>query len=250
MIKVLVHGCNGKMGQQVISCLDSFSDMLLIAGFDKENTGLFTFPVYTKIEEIEEKPDVIIDFSVPLATLSILSYAKKEKIPMVIATTGFSEAQKQEIQEASKEIPIFQSSNMSFEVQVMANLVAKLAKELTGTDIEIVETHHNRKIDSPSGTALFLADSINESLDHKMTYEMDRHQKHEKRAKNEIGISSIRGGNIVGEHSVYFFGQNETFEITHKCYSRGVFAEGSIKAAQFLVKQSPGFYTMKDLIKE
>lgn len=248
MIKVLVHGCNGKMGQHVISSLDHFSNMLLIGGYDKENTGKYTFPVYTKIEEIEEKPDVIIDFSIPTATLHILSYAKKEKIPIVIATTGFSEEQKEKIKEASSEIPIFQSSNMSFEVQVMTNLVASLAKQLTNTDIEILETHHNRKIDSPSGTALLLADAINKAKENQMVYEMNRHQKHEKRAKNEIGISSIRGGNIVGEHSVLFFGENETFEITHKCYSRGVFAEGAIKAAEFLINKHPGYYSMKDLV--
>lgn len=237
------------MGQQVANEIDQYDDLLLIGGFDKENNGLLTIPVYTKPDEIEEKPDVIIDFSVPIATMNLLEYAKASKVPMVIATTGFSEEQLGLIKEASSIIPIFQSSNMSFEVSLMSHLVATLASKLKDSDIEIIETHHNRKIDSPSGTALLLADSINEALGNTMTYEMNRHDKHEKRSKNEIGISSVRGGNIVGEHSVLFFGEHETFEISHKCYSRSVFAQGSLKAAKFIVAKQFGYYNMKDLVE-
>lgn len=248
MIKVLIHGVNGKMGQEVLKQLDAYEECVLVGGFDKETTGKFAFPVYTKFHEIVEKPDVIIDFSVPQATMIMLEYAKQYHIPVVIATTGFSEEENQKIIEYSKELPIFKSANMSFDINLMAKVLAEVAKALPNTDIEIIETHHNRKIDSPSGTALLLADSINHALDNKFSYEFDRHHKHEKRSKNEIGFSSIRGGNIVGEHTVQFLGENETFEITHKAYSRSVFADGAIKAGCFLMGKENGFYTMDDLL--
>ena len=168
MIKVLINGCNGKMGQEVLKQLDSYDNCILIGGFDKENTGCFTFPVYTNFEEIEEKPDVIIDFSIPKATLNILKYAKENHIPVVIATTGFSDEENSIIKEISKDLPIFKSANMSFDINLMAKILAQVAKALPNTDIEIVESHHNRKIDSPSGTALMLADSINQALDNNM----------------------------------------------------------------------------------
>ncbi len=246
-MKVLIHGVNGKMGQEVQKQLDAYEDCVLLGGFDKENTGKFAFPVYTNYEDIAEKPDVIIDFSIPKATLTMLAYAKKEHIPVVIATTGFSKEENEQIMECSKDLPIFKSANMSFDINLMTRILQEVAKALPNTDIEIIEAHHNRKIDSPSGTALLLADSINKALDNSMYYEFDRHNKHEKRSKNEIGFSSIRGGNIVGEHTVEFIGENETFEITHKAYSRSIFADGAIKAARFLVNKPNGFYTMDDL---
>lgn len=248
MLKVLVHGVNGKMGQEVLKQLDLYNDCVLFGGFDKENTGKFSFPVYTNFRDITEKPDVIIDFSVPNATMTMLDYAKENSIPVVIATTGFSEDENKKILEYSKNLPIFKSANMSFDINLMAKVLSEVAKALPNTDIEIIESHHNRKIDSPSGTALLLADGINKTLDNKFTYEFDRHSKHEKRSKNEIGFSSIRGGNIVGEHTVMFIGENETFEITHKAYSRAVFADGAIKAACFLVNKQNGFYNMDDLL--
>ena len=247
-MKVLINGINGKMGQEVANVIDLDDDILLVGGVDKENTGMYTYPVYTSTSEIEEKPDVIIDFSVPVATLNILKYAKDNKVPVVIATTGFTDDQLKEIEEYSKYIPIFKSANMSYDINLMAKIVASLSKELPDTDIEIIETHHNRKIDSPSGTALFLADSINEAKDNKMVYEFDRHNKHEKRNKLEIGFSSIRGGNIVGEHTVQFFGEHETLEITHKCYSRTVFANGAVMAAKYIIDKNSGMYNMNDLI--
>ena len=238
----------GKMGQEVQKQLNLYNNCVLIAGFDKENTGEFTFPVYTNFNEVIEKPDVIIDFSVPKATMCMLDYAKANHVPVVIATTGFSEEENEKIIEYSKGLPIFKSANMSFDINLMAKVLVEVAKALPNTDIEIIETHHNRKIDSPSGTAILLADSINKALDNRFSYEFDRHSKHEKRSKCEIGFSSIRGGNIVGEHTVQFFGENETFEITHKAYSRSVFADGAIKAACFLVGKENGFYTMDDLL--
>ena len=249
MIRVLINGCNGKMGQEVAKIVNSDNDCVLVGGVDKENTGEYTFPVYTNVDDIQEEADVIIDFSIPIATMNILKYAKSKGIPIVIATTGINEEQEAEIKEASKSIPVFKSANMSFDINLMCRMVANLAKQLKGNDIEIIETHHNRKIDSPSGTAMLLADSINNALDNTMSYEFNRHDKHEKRSKNEIGISSIRGGNIVGEHSVIFFSENESFEIKHTSYSRSVFAEGAVKAAKFIVdnKFEKGFYDMNDI---
>lgn len=248
MVNVLLNGANGKMGSEVIEAIGRVEDFKIVCGFDREETNQNGFPVYNSIDKISEKVDVIIDFSVPVATFEILKYAKKNKTPIVIATTGFSKEQLDEIEEMSKEIPIFRSSNMSLDINLMASLIQKVAEVLTDADIEIVETHHNRKVDSPSGTAILLADAINEVLTEKKGYTFDRMQKREKRNKNEIGFSSIRGGNIVGEHSVKFFGESETLEITHTAYSRQVFAEGAVNAAKFIVTKEPGLYDMKCLV--
>lgn len=249
MIKVLINGCNGRMGQVLVNEIDRFEELLLISGFDINDYGKNSFPVYSKIEDIKEKPDVIIDFSVPVSTFNILKYAISENIPIVIATTGFNKEQLEQIKLASKSIPVFQSSNMSFDINLMKRIVSEVAKKLKGTDIEIIETHHNRKIDAPSGTAILLADAINEVMDEKLEYNFNRHDIHEKRAENEIGFSSIRGGNIVGEHIVQFYGEYETFEIKHTSYSRNVFAEGALKAASFIYNKEPGYYGMDDMVK-
>lgn len=249
MLEVMVNGCYGKMGQIVCDLIEQNENLVLKCGFDKNITGEFAFPVYDKIENIVEKPDVIIDFSIPAATLTILQYAVSNHVPIVIATTGFTNKEELIIKEASKKIPIFKSANMSYDIMIMKKLVQWLAPLLKNTDIEITETHHNRKIDSPSGTAQMLADSINKSLGNSLYYEYNRHDKHEKRNKNEIGINSIRGGNIVGEHTVQFFGEYETFEIKHTSYSRNLFAEGALKAADFIVTKSNGLYNMEDMFK-
>jgi len=249
MIKVLINGCNGRMGQVLVSEIDRFPELLLIGGFDIHDEGKNTFPVYSNINDIKEKPDVIIDFSIPVSTFNILNYAVNQKVPIVIATTGFTKEQLEEIRVASTLIPIFQSSNMSFDINLMKKIVAEVALKLKGTDIEITETHHNRKVDAPSGTAILLADAINEVMEEKLEYNFNRHEVHEKRKPNEIGFSSIRGGNIVGEHTVQFFGEHETFEIKHTSYSRNVFAEGALKAAIFLAKQENGYYGMDDMIQ-
>ena len=192
--------------------------------------------------------DVIVDFSTPVATFNILEYAKAYHIPIVIATTGFSEDELEIIKNYSKELPIFKSSNMSYETNLMISIVSKIAKELKSSDIEIVETHHRNKVDSPSGTALMIADSINKSLDNSMHYEFDRHSKKAPRDKTEIGIHSLRGGTEVGKHSVFFFGENESLEISHTVTSRSVFASGALKAAEFIINKPAGLYDMNDLI--
>lgn len=247
MIKVLINGCNGKMGQEVAKEIAKTPDIETLCGVDRADTGDNLFPVFTDINDIDLIPDVIIDFSVPISTMNILEFAKKNKVPTIIATTGLSDIELEKIERYSKEFPIFRSANMSYEVNLLSKLVAELAKKLSDSDIEIVETHHNRKIDSPSGTALILADSINKALDNTMHYEYNRHGKREKRTKKEIGIHSIRGGNEVGKHSVIFFGDNESLEITHNVNSRAVFASGAIKAAMYLAHKEPGLYDMNDL---
>ncbi len=248
-MNILLNGAMGRMGKEIIKAVEKQEDLKIVCGVDIKQNNENDFPIYNNIEEITQNVDVIIDFSIPQATFGILKYAKENKVPVVIATTGFSKEELVKLEELSKEIPIFRSSNMSLDINLMANIVQKIAEVLKQSDIEIIETHHNRKIDSPSGTAILLADAINEVFEGEKKYNFERMQKREKRNKNEIGFSSIRGGNIVGEHSVQFFGENETLEITHKAYSRQVFAEGAIKAAEFIVKQPAGLYNMKDLVK-
>ncbi len=248
-MNVLINGADGKMGNELLNAIQKQEGFNVVCGVDKVANNDKEFPIYSDIEDIKEKVDVIIDFSVPVATFKILKYAVRNKVPIVIATTGFTKDEIEQIEEFSKEIPVFRSSNMSLDINLMAKIVQEIAKVLSDTDIEIVETHHNRKIDAPSGTAILLANAINEVLKEKKTYTFDRMQKREARKKDEIGFSSIRGGNIVGEHSVKFFGENEELEITHKAYSRQVFAEGALKAANFIVKQEKGLYDMNDVVK-
>jgi 4-hydroxy-tetrahydrodipicolinate reductase len=247
-MKVLINGINGKMGQVLLNEINNTKNIEVVAGVSRTGSEL-KIPVYTNANDIKEKVDIVIDFSTPEGTLNILKYSKEKSIPVVIATTGFTKEQQDEILKYSKSIPVFQSSNMSYEINLMCDMVAKLAKELSNSDIEIVETHHKNKVDAPSGTALMLANSINDAKKGEMEYTYDRHSRKEKRKDKEIGIHSIRGGNEVGKHTVLFFGDNESFEITHTVNSRSIFAQGSIKAAEFLINKKNGFYNMKDLIE-
>lgn len=247
MLKLVINGYYGRMGQTLANVVKNDEEVQLIGGIDKIKKD-DKIDIVTEIQDLKDKPDIIIDFSIPEATFKILEYAKQNKVPVVIATTGFTKDDENKIKEISKEIPIFRSSNMSVDINLMCKIVSEVAKKLIGTDIEIIETHHNRKIDSPSGTALMLADSINQALDNTMVYEFDRHSKKQRRQKNEIGFSSIRGGNIVGEHTVQFLGENETFEIKHTSYSSTVYAEGAVRAAKFLVGKINGLYNMNDII--
>lgn len=247
-MKVLINGCNGKMGQEVAKQIRLLEEVEVLCGVDKTDSGDNAFPVFTDIKDIDLIPDVIIDFSIPIATFNILEFAKKNNIPIVIATTGFNEKELEKIEETSKIIPVFRSANMSYEINLMSKIVCEVATRLRDADIEIIETHHNRKVDSPSGTALLLAKDINKALDNEKEFVYERHSKREPRNKKEIGISSIRGGTEVGKHSVIFFGDNESFEITHNCTSRSVFANGAIKAAKFLEHKNPGLYNMNDLL--
>lgn len=249
MIKILINGINGKMGKEVAKLVSKDESMYLLGGLDHKVTHNLNYKVFTDIDSIFEKPNIIIDFSTPDATISLLPYCIENNISIVIATTGFTKKQQEIIYKASSQIPVFESANMSYEITLISNIISELAQKLPEAEIEIVETHHNQKKDSPSGTALMLADSINKTCNNSYFYEFNRMQKNQKRTPKEIGFSSIRGGNIIGKHSILFFNSNETLEIKHSAYSRAIFAEGAIKAAKFLYKQKIGFYTMNDLIK-
>lgn len=250
-MRFCIHGCNGRMGKELVRIIEESEDSKVICGIDQEIKNNTPFPIYTKTQDVKETPDVIIDFSVPEATMKVLEYAKNTKTPLVIATTGLSEEQLKYIEECSKEIPIFQSANMSYDICLFRKLL-KIITPFLGEDydIEIIESHHNKKIDSPSGTAIALANAINEVSNGKYFYNFDRMKERKARDKNEIGFSSIRGGNIVGEHIVAFHGPYESFEIKHSSYSRNVFASGALKAAQFIVNQENNLYTMDDLFKD
>ncbi len=247
--KVLVSGCNGHMGQILCRMIDESDNFQVQYAYDKTAWEWPNYCVCTNLDDIdsEELPDIIIDFSAPEGIIPLLDFAKHHTIPIVIATTGFNVGQSQAILEASYLTPVFQSANMSLDIMLLKSIVQMVASKLSNCDIEISEAHHNRKKDAPSGTAKLLANAINDSLSDKKKIVYGRE---EKRNSNEIGISSIRGGNIVGEHSVFFFGEYDTLEIKHTAYSRDLFAQGALKAAKFLLeKDTPGFWAMDDLIQ-
>jgi len=249
MIKVIMNGCNGRMGQ-VIGKLVKENGCEIVAGIDKFPGNDNKFQMFDSIEKCNIPADVIIDFSNPSAFDGLTAYAVKNDLPLVLCTTGLSEEQITKLKnEISLKIPVFQSANMSLGVNLLVDLVKRAAKFLEGNfDIEIIEKHHNQKIDAPSGTALLIADEINSTLKEPCEYVYDRHDKTEKRGKTEIGIHSIRGGTIVGEHSVLFAGYNEVVEISHSAASREVFATGAIRAAKYLLDKKPGMYSMNDML--
>ncbi|MFR1518079.1 MAG: 4-hydroxy-tetrahydrodipicolinate reductase [Clostridia bacterium] len=254
MTEIAINGCNGKMGQVVAETIaSSFSGSARVSyGVDLVASQNGPFPVYASFTRIpaEAHADVMIDFSNPAALPGLLEYAVSRKIPVVIATTGLSGEDEQSLQNAASKIPVFWSANMSIGVCLLKELAKKAALFLgENYDIEIVERHHNRKLDAPSGTALAIADAINAVEGDKFCYEYDRHSRRAKRKKTEIGISSVRGGNIVGDHEVIFAGQNEVIEISHKAMSRNLFADGAVKAAFFLKDKPAGFYGMDSLYK-
>ena len=248
-MKIVVCGCNGKMGKTVINLASSFSDCEVAGGIDLSGVQNDVFPVFELPDKIDMELDVIIDFSNPSGLKGLLDYAVKNCVPLVLCTTGFSEAQVKDIKQASKSTPIFYSRNMSLGVNLLLELSRKAAKALgEDFDIEIIEKHHSQKIDAPSGTALMIAEEISSCTANNFDYTYDRSVQRKPRSKNEIGIHSVRGGNIFGDHEVIFAGNNETIALSHHCGSRDVFAAGAIKAARFVFKKEPGFYTMKDLI--
>ncbi len=237
------------MGKMVAEVARKSDDIDIIGGVDLQGRSDHNFEVFQSAEKIKVKPDVIIDFSNPKALSSLLSYSRQNKVPVVLCTTGFSESQVQQIKKCSEEVAIFFSGNMSLGVNILVKLARKAAAVLKEEfDIEIIEKHHNRKIDAPSGTAFMIADGINEEMGSGFKYCYDRHSRRAPRDKNEIGIHSIRGGNIVGDHEVIFAGENEVITLSHKAQSREIFAEGAIKAARFLAHKKSGLYSMNDII--
>lgn len=250
MTRVIMHGCNGKMGQTISGLIAADAEVELVAGIDKVDDGHNPYPVFTDIKECDVEADCIIDFSSAVAVDGLLEYCVDRKMPCVLCSTGLSEEQLQKVREASGKTAILKSANMSMGINLMLKLLKEAAHNLVpaGFDIEIVEKHHNLKIDAPSGTALALADSINEEFDNEFKYTYDRSVRREKRHQKEIGISAVRGGTIVGDHDVIFAGADEVITFSHTAYSKAVFGKGAIQAAKFLAGKPAGMYDMSDVI--
>lgn len=251
MTKIAVVGCNGKMGGFVAEAVKENENCEALFGIDAFGESKYDFPVYKSFDETTDKPDVIIDFSNPAALDGMLAYALENSVPCVICTTGYSQEQVAKIKAASEKTAVFYSGNMSLGINLLIEL-AKQATKVLGDcfDIEIVEKHHNLKVDAPSGTALMIADAVSDTLEKEPQYVYDRHSYRKKRSKNEIGIHSVRGGTIVGEHEVIFAGHDEVVTVTHQAQSKQVFAVGAVNAALFLSSQGAGMYQMSDLLAD
>ncbi len=250
MTRIILTGCNGRMGKVITELAKADPEIEIVAGIDVAGEPVGSYPVYGSFGEAKEEADVIVDFSSPKAFDTMMDYALVHQIPVVICTTGLSEEQIERIEEDSKQIALLRSANMSLGVNLLLKLVREAAAKLApeGFDIEIVERHHNQKKDAPSGTALALADSINEGLDKAYEYTYDRSKRLEKRREKEIGISALRGGNIPGTHEVIFAGPDELVEFHHVAYSRSIFGKGALTAAKYLAGKGAGLYTMADVI--
>ena len=249
MTRIILSGCCGKMGRNVINSVNQRKDCEIVAGIDIVEDSNIGFPIFQNYNELEVKADVIIDFSNPALLSSMLEYAIKTGTSVVLATTGLSDSQIKDVEDAAKTIPVFFSYNMSLGVSLLCEL-SKTAAKILGTDfdVEIVEAHHNQKIDAPSGTAIMLANAVKEEMPDAY-FEYDRHSKREKRHSNEIGIHSFRGGTIVGEHQVIFAGNDEIVTLSHSARSKAIFSQGAVNAAVFLAGKESGIYNMSDLVK-
>lgn len=250
MVKVIMHGCNGHMGQVVSAMAAADPEVEIVAGIDLVDNRENGYPVFTDIWSCQIEADVVIDFCSAKATDVLLEYCADRKLPVVLCTTGLSEEQLKKVEDTSKKVAVLKSANMSLGINLLMKLVKEAAQTLAaaGFDMEIVEKHHRLKVDAPSGTALALADSINEGLDQAYHYTYDRSQRREKRDPKEIGISAVRGGTIVGEHDVIFAGEDEVITFQHTAYSKNIFAKGAIQAAKYLAGKEPGWYQMSDVI--
>ena len=249
MIKAIMHGCNGAMGQVISSLAEADGEMEIVAGVDLNTERKNGYPVYASLEECP-RADVIIDFASAKAVDHLLDYCAATGTPVVLCTTGLSEEQIRRVEETAEKAAVLRSANMSLGINLLLKLVKEAARVLAAADfdIEILEKHHNRKLDAPSGTALALADSINEAMESQYHYVYDRSSRRQKRDPKEIGIQSVRGGSIVGEHNVIFAGQDEVITISHTAYSRAIFAKGAVAAAKFLAGKTSGLYDMADVI--
>ena len=251
MVKILMHGCNGKMGRMITEIVKNEEDAVIAAGVDKFTGNPNDYPVFEKITQCDVDVDVVIDFSNAGAVDELLDYCVKKSLPVVLCTTGLSDEQLKKVDECSEKIAVLKSANMSMGINLLLKLLKDAAKVLApaGYDIELVEKHHNQKLDAPSGTALALADSINDAMGNEYEYVYDRSQVRKKRDAKEIGISAVRAGTIVGEHEVIFAGTDEVIEFKHTAYSRSVFAKGAVEAGKFLAGQPAGMYDMGDVIQ-
>lgn len=249
MVEVILHGCNGRMGQMLSELISKDEEMKVVAGIEPSGEAKNDYPVYKSFDELKETADVIIDFSTASAIDGLLDYCEKTHTPLVLCSTGLSEAQLGRVEKLAKVSAVLVSANMSLGINVLLKLLKNVTKTLYGNgfDIEIVEKHHNQKLDAPSGTALALADVMKDELDD-ISYNLDRSKVRKKRERNEIGISAVRGGTIVGEHEVIFAGTDEVIEIKHTAYSRAIFAKGAMSAAKFLKGKNTGKYSMSDVI--
>ena len=250
MVKIIMHGCNGHMGQVISGIVEKDPDAEIVAGIDIADQGKNSYPVFTDIDACQVEADAIIDFSSAKATDKLLEYSAARQIPVVLCSTGLSQEQLAKVEETSRKVAVLKSANMSLGINTLLKLVQDAAKVLAaaGFDMEIVEKHHRLKLDAPSGTALALADSINEAMDNQYHYVYDRSQKREKRDDKEIGISAVRGGTIVGEHEIIFAGQDGVIEFKHTAYSKAIFGKGAVEAAKFLAGKPAGRYDMSDVI--
>lgn len=251
MVKVIMHGCNGKMGQVITRLAATDPEMEIVAGVDMRAQALNDYPVFGDIGECGVEADVVIDFSNAAAVDRLLDWCGEKQMPVVLCTTGLSEEQLSKVEETAKKTALLKSANMSLGVNLLMKLLQDAAKVLApeGFDMEIVERHHNQKVDAPSGTAIALADSLKEALEEDYAYVYDRSGQRKKRDSHEIGISAVRGGTIVGEHEVIFAGEDEVIEFKHTAYSKALFAKGAVAAAKFLAGKGPGRYDMSDVIQ-
>lgn len=249
MIKIVLNGCNGRMGKTISELAKGYSNLQIVAGIDKFLDGeTKTFPVYNELTDFTGDCDVVLDFSSPKSLPNLRKYCKERNLPLVLCTTGYNEEELEEIEALSKELAVFRSGNMSLGINILSNVLKKISPVLfKDYDIEIIEKHHNQKVDSPSGTALLLADSIKSSLKEDVNYVYGR-EGLKKRDKEEIGIHAIRGGSIVGEHEIIFAGKGETIELKHTALSREVFASGALRACEYMAGKGPGLYNMDNVI--
>lgn len=250
MTRIIMHGCNGRMGQVITEICRNDAEIEIVAGIDVMDNRQNGYPVFTDIAECDVEADVIVDFAAAAAVDKLLDYAVGRKLPVVLCTTGLSPEQLNKVAQASGKTAVLKSANMSLGINTIMKLLAEAANVFApaGFDIEIVEKHHNQKVDAPSGTALALADAINEARNNEYEYVYDRSAVRQKRGKQELGISAVRGGTIVGEHEVIFAGIDEVIEIKHTAYSKSVFAKGAVEAAKFLAGKPAGMYDMADVI--
>lgn len=248
MINLIISGCSGRMGHVVEHICSADPEINIVAGFDILGSSDRKFPVFSSPDQFDGCADVVIDFSHPAALSPLLSFCVKRGVAAVLATTGYSPEQLEEIRDAAKDVAIFRSANMSLGINVLIELIRKAAAVLNGYDIEIVERHHNRKVDAPSGTALMLADAAASAVSYDADYVYDRSIVRQPREQREIGISAVRGGTIVGDHEVIFAGRDEVIELHHHAASREIFANGAVKAAKFITNKAPALYDMADLV--
>lgn len=249
-VKVIMHGCNGKMGQMITSLCAQDEEIEIVAGIDAFDRTEGTYPVFQDIFDCGVKADAVIDFSNAAAVDRLLDYCVEKQLPCVLCTTGLSEEQLEKVKKASERTAVLRSANMTLGVNLLMKLLKEAVAVLSpaGFDVEIVEKHHNLKVDAPSGTALALADTMNEEMGGGFEYIYDRSQVRKKRDKKELGISAVRGGTIVGDHDVIFAGADEVITFSHRAYSKGVFAKGAIQAAKFMAGKPAGLYDMSDVI--